>query len=347
MPNSDKNIPIFVSGASGYIASWIIKYLLIDGYKVHGTVRSLNDTKKIEHLLKFQTTYPGQLNLFEADLLSPGSFDTAIDGCEIVIHTASPFFVTGISDPQKELIDPAVKGTENILNSCNKFSSVKRVVLTSSVAAVMGDNIDAQKSKDSILDESYWNQTSNLSHQPYSYSKKIAEEIAWKIASEQSRWDLVTINPSFVLGPSLSSRMDGTSVQFVRRLISGELKMGVPNLYFAVVDVRDVAQAHLLAALENKSKGRYILSNTTKSMLELCQIIEKIYPNKYPTGSFALPNFLMYVAGPILGLNWEFLNKNLGISFGFNHSRSLELGIKYTDLELTLKDHVEQLNKLK
>ncbi|KAI4306728.1 hypothetical protein L6164_029981 [Bauhinia variegata] len=126
---------VCVTGASGYIASWLVKLLLQRGYTVKASVRDPNDPKKVDHLLKLEGA-EDRLHLFKADLLEEGSFDPIVEGCEGVFHTASPCFLDA-KDPQVELIDPAVKGTLNVLKSCAKSPSVKRVVLTSSTAAVV------------------------------------------------------------------------------------------------------------------------------------------------------------------------------------------------------------------
>ena len=128
----DKTTPILVTGGTGYLASWIIKQLLDEGLNVRATVRNKSNTEKNKHLMKLGDEGKGTLELYEADLLKEGSFDQAMSKCEVVFHTASPFQMFGIKDPQKELIDPALKGTKNILASENKTQSVKRVVLTSS-----------------------------------------------------------------------------------------------------------------------------------------------------------------------------------------------------------------------
>ncbi|MCI27978.1 cinnamoyl-CoA reductase 1-like, partial [Trifolium medium] len=125
---------VCVTGASGYIASWIVRFLLHRGYTVKATVRDPNDPKKIDHLLKLDGAKE-RLKLFKANLLEEGSFDSVVEGCEGVFHTASPFY-HDVKDPHTELIDPALKGTLNVLNSCAKSPSLKRVVLTSSIAAV-------------------------------------------------------------------------------------------------------------------------------------------------------------------------------------------------------------------
>ena len=150
-----------VTGANGYVASWLVKRLLDDGLTVHAAVRNPNDEKKIAHLKEAAAKSSGQIKFFAGDLLKPGSYKAAMEGCELVYHTASPFTTT-VKDPQKELIDPAVKGTENVLRSATEVDSVKRVVVTSSCAAIYGDAIDTVNAPGGKLTEEIWNTTSSL-----------------------------------------------------------------------------------------------------------------------------------------------------------------------------------------
>lgn len=124
---------VCITGISGYIATELCKQLLEKGYTVRGTVRSLKNAQKVEHLKKLGDALPGKLELFEADLMVGGSFDNVMDGVDYVFHTASPYSFS-VEDPQKDLVDPALKGTNNVLNSVAKHKeTIKRVVLTSSV----------------------------------------------------------------------------------------------------------------------------------------------------------------------------------------------------------------------
>lgn len=126
--------PVCVTGASGFIASWIVKLLLEMGYTVHGTVRSLKERSKWIHLMELPFAEQ-RLRLFEADLMASGSFASAIEGCVGVFHCASPYYVKA-EDVNEELIRPAIEGTQNVLRTCISTPSVKRVVVTSSVAAI-------------------------------------------------------------------------------------------------------------------------------------------------------------------------------------------------------------------
>ncbi len=141
MTDSNKGKPILVTGATGYIAGWVIVGLLDKGYTVHATVRDPAKTDKIAHLVKHAEQSSGSIKFFKADLLTPHAYDEAMQGCEIVIHMASPFVISNFKDAQKDLVDPALEGTRNVLESANRTESVKRIVLTSSIAATYGDAI--------------------------------------------------------------------------------------------------------------------------------------------------------------------------------------------------------------
>ncbi len=340
--NKDK--PILVTGATGYIASWVVNYLLEGGYKVHATVRDKSQKEKIAFLTELSEKYPNKLHLFNADLLKSDSFKESMQDCEVVIHTASPFFISGIKDSEKELIKPALEGTRNVLNSVNETESVKKVVLTSSVVSIYGDAIDMQDTRKAIFDETNWNTTSSANHQPYSYSKKIAEKEAWNIQSNQKRWTLATINPGFVLGPSLTKRADSTSIDFLINMLNGKLKMGVPKLNFGIVDVRDVAIAHLKAFENDNANGRYILVNESKSMKQIADILAKKYSDKFSVPKMELPTPLVYAFGPLQGFSWKYIKRNIGLPLIFDNTKSKkELNINYHDIEKTILDHAEQI----
>ena len=163
--------PVLVTGASGYVAGWIVKKLLEAGHTVHATVRDPSKTASVAHLQKIADASTGTLKLFKADLLDQGAFAVPMQGCELVIHTASPFVMTGFTDANEALVRPALEGTRNVLHAVNATDSVRRVVLTSSVAAMFGDSWDARDVPGSRLDETFWNTSSSVNHQPYLYSK--------------------------------------------------------------------------------------------------------------------------------------------------------------------------------
>ena len=133
--------PVMVTDATGYVAGELVRKLLTAGLTVHAPVRSPNDSEKLKYLNQIAKNKSGSVRYFKADLLEEGSYLESMQGCQIVFHTASPF-TSDFEDPQKELVDPAFKGTRNVLESVNKTPFVKRVVLTSSIAAIYSDNAD-------------------------------------------------------------------------------------------------------------------------------------------------------------------------------------------------------------
>ncbi len=344
MTSIDKTKPVLVTGASGYVAGVLVKRLLGEGITVHATVRDINNVSKIHYLNEIAQKLPGELKLFEADLLVKDSFKNAMDGCELVYHTASPFKLK-VENPQKDLVEPALVGTANFLESVNEITTVKKVVLTSSVAAIYGDNADIRNSTKGMLTEDLWNTTSSLKHQPYSYSKTIAEKEAWNIYNAQERWKLVVINPSFVLGPGLSAISTSESHAMFRKIFNGEFKMGVPDFKIGMVDVRDVAEAHFLAGFKPESEGRYIISAESSSLWQLSSILKEKYKNKYPFPKKILPKSIIWLFAPIAGFKRKMIARNIGYPFIADTSKSIyHLGLKYRPLRQTVYDFFEQLS---
>ncbi len=337
----DTSHPVLVTGANGYLASWIVKDLLEAGCTVHATVRDPSNTAKTGHLLAAAEKAPGTLKLFAADLMQDGSFDEAMQGCATVMHTASPFVVRGIKDGYRDLIEPAVHGTRNVLESCNKVGSVKRVVLTSSVVAVYGDNADAAGQ---TLTEADWNTTSTAEHQPYPASKTAAEKAAWEICKVQQRWDLVTINPGLVLGPSLTTASGSESLAIIGDLVKGKLRTGVPDLEMGIVDVRDIARAHVRAAFTPEAEGRHLLVSETVSMLQIADIIRKKFGTRFKLPKSTVPKFLVWLVGPLQGISRKFVALNVGHPLRFDNSKSrTALGMDYIPAERTIIDHLQQM----
>jgi nucleoside-diphosphate-sugar epimerase len=340
----DKSAPILVTGGTGFIAGWIIKMLLDDGGTVHATVRDPDDKQKVGHLKTIADQAPGTLKLFKADLLDPGSFAEATGGCELVIHTASPFVMSGITNPKEQLIRPALEGTRNVLDAVNNSPSVKRVVLTSSVAAIYGDAVDLQSIPGGAFTEDHWNTTSSESHQAYSYSKLVAEKEAWAMAKAQERWDLVVINPSMVLGPSLTKYSISGSIGLLKQFADGTAKFGVPKANMGMVDVRDVAQAHINAGFTPTASGRHILSATEVSILEISKILRGHFGDTYPLPKREVPKFMVWLTAPMIGLTREFVSKNVGFPLKFDNSYSKkDLGLEYRPIEQTIVEHFQQI----
>ena len=161
---------VLVTGGSGFVASHLIQQLLEGNEIVHTTVRSVANQSKVRPLEK-RKKYPGRLRLYEADLLKP-LLDAAMDAFTVVYHVASPFMLPEkIKDGQRQMLEPALLGTRNVLDSVNRAASVERVVLTSTVGAIFGDYIDVMSMENQTLSEQYFNTSSNIENNPYHYAR--------------------------------------------------------------------------------------------------------------------------------------------------------------------------------
>lgn len=335
---------VLVTGGSGFVASHLILQLLEAGATVHTTVRRIRDSLKVRPLTDMQARFPGRLKLYEADLLHAGTFDAAMADCSVVFHVASPFKLPEkIKDGQSEMVEPALQGTRNVLGSVNRTQSVRRVVMTSTIGAIFGDYIDVYSMKNRTVAKEYFNTSSNVKNNPYHYSKVTAEKEAWKIQGEQDRWSLVTINPGMILGPSLTPASESGSLFLLDEMFKGYFFYGMPDLSLACVDVRDVADAHIRAAVNPNAKGRYILSEDhTRTFLEIASFARKFHPKPYLLPSWQIPNVVVRVVGPLFGLTQEYMTNHLGIRFALDNSDSREeLGIVYRPFAQTMADHFQ------
>lgn len=346
MTQIDKTKPVLVTGATGYVAGWLVKRLLEEGMTVHAAVRNPDKIEKHAHLDAIAAQTNGRIKYFASDLLKENSYAEAMEGCELVYHTASPF-VMDVKDPQRDLIDPAVKGTQNVLDTANQIPSVKRVVLTSSCAAIYTDAIDCEQAPNGVLTEAIWNSTSSLEYQPYYYSKMLAEQKAWEINKAQSQWDMATINPSLVLGPSLNPKqVTSESFNILRQLGDGTMKMGVPKMGLGLVDVRDVAEAHFQAGFHPKASGRYITSGHNTDFLELSEALLPKYGADYPLPKKAMPKWLLMLIGPMANklFTRKFVRNNVNIPWQADNSKiKNELGIRFRSIETTMSDSFQHM----
>ncbi|KAJ4971561.1 hypothetical protein NE237_004660 [Protea cynaroides] len=311
---------VCVTGASGYIASWLVKLLLAKGYTVKASVRDPNDPKKTEHLLALDGAKE-RLHLFKGNLLEEGSFDALVDGCEGVFHTASPVTHT-VKDPQAELIDPALKGTLNVLGSCAKATSVKRVVVTSSVAAVAYNG--KPRTPDVVVDETWFSDPEFCKDIKnwYAVSKTLAEVAAWKFAKEKGI-DMITINPSMVIGPLLQTTLN-LSTERILNLVNGAQTFR--NATFGWVNVNDVANAHIQAFEIPSANGRYVLVSRVAHISQIVKTLRELYP------TLNLPEKCAddepYVP-----------------TYQVSQEKAKGLGINFIPLEVSLKETVESFKE--
>ncbi|CAI9278972.1 unnamed protein product [Lactuca saligna] len=315
---------VCVTGASGFIASWLVKFLLQRGYTVHATVRSLDDPKKTQHLLAFDGAKE-RLSLFEANLLEEGSFESAVNGCQCVFHTASPIMFP-VSGQQAQVLDPALKGTLNVLKSAAKVPSLKRVVLTSSIAAVVCGVKPLESGV--VVDETWFSDPEICEQQElwYPLSKTLAENAAVEF-SKNNGLELVVINPGFVIGPILQQTLNISSEGFIGLIETG--KEIFPDGIYALVDVRDVAEAHILAFENPEANGRYLIVADVYHSSDIMKIINQNYPALVSSERF---KDIKYVGTP---------------PFVVSRTKAESLGVKFTTVEESIKDTVESLKEKK
>lgn len=296
---------VFVTGASGFIAKHILRELLERGYEVRASVRS--DARKVE----LEQLFPeAQMEFAFLDLNKDDGWTDAMVGCDVLIHTASPFPLGEPKDPN-ELIRPAVDGTLRAMNAV-KAAGIKRVILTSSCAAIYKD---ASKPKKAPSNEENWTSIDDPSVGAYEASKTLAEKAAWDFASENPEIALTTINPGGVFGPSMDARY-GSSLEIVEQLMTGKIPMA-PPMDLMLVDVRDVAMMHVAAIDMEETKGeRYAGSSNTLRFVDLGRILKDWDPGlKAPTRE--MPEWLVRILGrfvPDLKPLLASLGRNLAVS---------------------------------
>jgi len=328
-----------VTGATGFLGGQLVGSLLALGESVRGTVRNLDSANA--NALRQLPRGDALIELAEADLLEPGAFDEAVADCDTVFHVASPFVFTAI-DPARDLLAPAVEGTLNVLEACLLSPVVKRVVLTSSIAAVVG------RADGRSLSEQDWNTYSSLTDNPYYFAKTEAEKAAWRFERERKpSFDLVVINPGQVLGPSHRESV-GTSVANIRDLLTGKIP-AIIDLEVPYVDVRDVAAAHILASRTQHAKGRYLTVAGVVTTRQLVETIQNLGYTGYrfprmsldsPVGT-QLARLAIY-AQP-RGLR-QYIRAFLGRRIVVDNSKiKTDLGIEFRPLEETIQDTIEDL----
>ncbi|XVF73605.1 hypothetical protein PTKIN_Ptkin12aG0215800 [Pterospermum kingtungense] len=228
--------------------------------------------RKTQHLLVLDGAKE-RLHLFKAELLDEGCFDSIVDGCQGVFHTASPAFFSA-PNPQAEIIDPAIKGTLNVLKSCARVSSIKRVVITGSMASVLYSA--KPLTPDVVVDETWFSDPRFCEENKlwYMVSKTLAEKAAGRFA-EENKMDLVILNPGFVIGLLLQPALNFSS-EIVLSLMKGE------NTYrggsYRFIDVRDVAHAHIQGFEIPSAAGRYCLVQRVVHHLEALKTLAELYP---------------------------------------------------------------------
>jgi len=320
MPIDDTNSPVSgqtvcVTGAGGFIASWIVKLLLEKGYTVRGTVRNPDDPKNV-HLRELEGAEE-RLTLCKADLLDFESLKLAINGCHGVFHTASP-----VTDDPEQMVEPAVNGTKNVIIAAAE-AKVRRVVFTSSIGAVY---MDPNRGPDVVVDESCWSDLDFCKNTRnwYCYGKAVAEQAAWKEAEERGV-DLVAVNPVLVLGPLLQPTVNASIIHILKYL-TGSAKT-YANSVQAYVHVKDVALAHVLVYETPEASGRYLCAESVLHRGEVVDILAKFFP-EYP-----IPTKCSDEKNP------------RAKPYKFSNQKLKDLGLEFTSVKQCLYDTVKSLQE--
>lgn len=300
---------VCVTGANGFLARYVINILLQKGYEVHATLRSLDNIKY---------THP-KLIYFKADLLDYGSFNEAMNGCDYIIHIASPVILNNLINEDNYIERTAVRGIANIICNAKKYNSIKRIIMTSSTVAICnGTKIE--------YNEDDWNHNPKDS---YRRSKVMAERTAWKLIKLDCHFDLITLCPGMIIGP-VQEKIIPESMQYIINLLKGNYYPFSRYRENNIVDVRDVADIHVKALDLSIPSGRYIITSETLSLYQLSNIITKLY-NRI----FKLPLFIYHTWNtwklPRLMVSTSKL-KNI---FNYNPIK----------LETTLKDTIDSFYK--
>ena len=325
---------VLVTGATGFIGLHCIKQLLDRGYSVNGTLRSQDRQAEVVDSLERNNTPTRHLSLFEVDLNRDSGWDSAIRDCNYVLHVASPFVLT--DEDEDFFVKPAVEGVQRALKFSKKHN-VKKVILTSSFAAIHETLNDRQES----FDEEDWSNPNKPGISFYAKSKTRAELAAWEFMEmENPDFSLTVINPVLVMGPSLSKDV-GTSNSLVKNMINGSVP-GTPKIHIGIVDVRDVASAHILAMESSGANGeRIIVSEKELWVHEVAAILRDAGFNKTPKVEF--PKWLMKVVALFrkdLALMVPMIGKRRDVSS--SKAREL-LGWKPMKAELSIIDTAQQL----
>jgi len=281
---------VLVTGGSGFVASHCLVQLLEQGFSVRTTIRDMNKKDRVKNSLKNAGIHEHhKLTFIEADLLKDENWDSAMIGCDYVLHVASPIFLR-LPKNEDEMIKPAVEGTIRVLRAAT-LAGVKRVVMTSNFGAIGYSHKDHTRK----INESDWTNPDEKGLSIYNKSKVLAERAAWQFIDENlGVLELSVVNPMGIFGPALDSALS-SGYGLLKQLMDGSMKR-LPDIRLGIVDVRDVADLHIKAMLNPNAKGeRFLaLSGGTMSLLEIAQLLKQEMPSyTQKTSVKPLPNWLL------------------------------------------------------
>jgi len=300
---------VTVTGASGFIGSHIVANLLARGRAVRATVRDSSDSIRVDHLKALAIAEGGSLEIVEMDLFDAASVNASVAGCTDLIHTAAAVRISA-KDPQRQIVDPSVIGTQNVVAAIDAAGTVERFVHTSSTAAIR-----PMRWRDGeTLTTETWADDATLDGNPYGLAKVEGERVVrnWHAASDpQTRPRMVTIHPSVVFGPPMSKIHLRGSLAFVMALVRREFPVVLP-MQVNIVDVRDVAEAHVRALTQGEDAGRYLTVSGDMQFKDISLALRKAHP-ELKTPTFTLP----YPAALVVSI----FHKRLSLAWARQHLR--------------------------
>ncbi|KAI0082031.1 D-lactaldehyde dehydrogenase [Panus rudis PR-1116 ss-1] len=341
MPAVQSGSKVLVTGANGFVAVWLVRKLLQDGYYVRGTIRS---PTKGDYLKKLFRAFEDRLELVVIpDFLKDGAFDDAVKDVDAIEHTASPYTIA-IDDPA-DVIEPAVKGTLGVLHSVLKHGNkVKRVVITSSTGAVFHP-VD----KHTVFTENDWNYPAidevkakgkdAPGFSKYFASKTMAERAAFDFYDRIKTsvdWDMITIEPPYIFGPIMNEVSDVSSantslIELYHTLLkSAKTPDELKTMGHAWIDVRDVALAHVRAIQRPEAEGRVIISAGSFIWQEIVNVARAIDPHPYPTAAFAPGNS-----------SFRAKKEDYFVNYDTSKAENVLSMTRYITLEESIKDTLE------
>ncbi len=321
---------VLLTGITGFIAKRIALDLLEAGHNVRGSLRSEARADEVRAALRAHLSDPAaldRLSFVALDLTADDGWAEAMDGVDVLMHTASPFpMVQPKSD--EDLIRPAVDGTLRALKAA-QAAGVTRVILTSSVVA-----IEATDTTGAYTEEN-WSDTDHPKSTAYFKSKTLAERAAWDFVAEHPEMQLTTVNPALVLGTPLDNNY-GTSLSLIERILCGKDPM-VPDIGFGVVDVADISAMHIVAMDRPQTAGeRFIGAAGTMSMPEIARMLAVDHPNRKIATRVA-PRFVLRLLA-LFDPSIKTILPSLGHHPQFDNSKARsQLGIDFTPPETAIQ----------